>query len=314
MRILATGGTGFIGTHLLRALSPLGHELHAIGRVERETVAGVTYHFLDLRDFDKAQELIHKINPDVIYHLAANSIESSGEHSPIDMTTNGYNTFFNTIVPAIQAKNLKKFIYMSSASVYGSIRTPYAETQQPKPQDIYAISKYANELSLQVLAKTYNFSYVIARAHNVTGEGQDPVDPRRNVVPMFMQLLRLGKQPKIHGDGSSVRCYTYVGDVVDALVKSLDVDNVIYNVGSDTATTIQELYNEIVDISGIHTEPEYLPERDNEVVLNTVAHKVARKLFNTKTTPFRETIQRTWDWLCRQPLQSFKSYDKEINI
>lgn len=314
MKILVTGGTGFIGTHLLRALSPLGHQLHAIGRIERETVAGVTYHYLDLRDFDKAQKLIHKISPDVIYHLAANSIESSGEHSPIDMTTNGYNTFFNTIVPAIQTGNLKKFIYTSSAAVYGSIRTPYTEKQQPHPHDIYAISKYANELSLQVLAKTYGFSYVIARPHNVTGEGQDPVDPRRNVVPMFMQLLRLGKRPKIFGDGSSVRCYTYVGDVVEALVKSLDVDNVIYNVGSDTATTIQELYDEIVDISGVPMEPEYCPERDNEVKLNTVAHKVAKKLFKSKSTPFREVIQKTWDWVARQPLQNFKSYQKEIEL
>lgn len=313
-RILITGITGFIGSHLADALSSSGNEIMGIGRTERHVAPNITYRYIDLRDHGGALPVIRDFRPEIVYHLAANSVESMGEHSPVDMTTNNYNTFFTTLTGAIQGGSLKKFIYTSSAAVYGSIRTPYQEKQTPQPHDIYAVAKYANELSLQVMARTYGFSFVIARPHNVTGERQDPTDPRRNVVTMFMQLLRLGRSPKIFGDGSSQRCYTYVGDVVDALVKSLDVDNVIYNVGSDTATTIQGLYDEIVDISSIHVDPIYEPPRTNEVQLNTVAHTVAKKLFRGKSTPFKEVIRKTWEWVSKQPLEDFKSYPKEINI
>lgn len=314
MRILVTGATGFIGSHLMDRLSETEHEVLGIGRTERHVATGPRYIYADLRDFKKAGDIVRRFKPEVVYHLAANSTESAGEHSPIDMSTNNYNTFFTTLTASIQGGCLKRFIYTSSAAVYGSIRTPYKEKQSPHPHDIYAIAKYANELSLQVMARTYGFSYVIARPHNVTGERQDPTDPRRNVVTMFMQLLRLGRQPKIFGDGSSQRCYTYVGDVVDALFASMNVDNIIYNVGSDTPTTIQELYDEIVDISGITMEPKYAPPRDNEVELNTVSHIVAKKLFKLPTTPFRDVVQKTWDWVSKQPLTNFKSFEKEINL
>ena len=308
MKILVTGATGFMGGHLVEELLPLGHELLCMGREERNIHSGVTYKFVDLRDFEKAGAIIREFAPEVVYHLAANSMESTGEHSPIEMTTNGYNTFFTTLTASIQGKHLKKFIYVSSAAVYGNIRTPYTEDQQPQPHDIYAISKYANELSLQVMARTYGFSYVIARPHNITGEGQDPCDPRRNVVPMFMQLLRLGKSPKIHGKGDSKRCYTYVKDVAKALVLSLDKDNVIYNIGSDEETTIQQLYEAIVEVSDIHIDAEYTPPRTNDVKINTVSHSKAKQLFDIPTTSFQETIRKTWEWVSRQPLKSFKLF------
>lgn len=310
-RVLVTGGTGFVGSHLLEELSGK-HDILAIGRTERTVVSDVKYTYLDLRDYEKAEKVIMAFKPEIIFHLAANSKESTGEHSPIDMTTNGYNTFFNTIVPAIKAKSLTKFIYVSSAAVYGNIRVPYKEHQRPEPNDIYAVSKYANELSLEILARTYGFSFVILRPHNITGERQDPRDPARNVVPMFMQLLRLGKRPKIFGDGSSVRCYTYVKDVAQALVKCLDIENETLNVGSDTATSIQTLYDTIVEVSGINVDAEYMPPRLNEVQTNTVAHTKARKLLGVQETPFKETIQKTWEWVSRQPLLPFKKLTREI--
>ena len=314
MRILVTGATGFIGSHLMDKLSGLGHKVIGMGRTERHVATHATYHYVDLRDFEKASKIIRDFKPEIVFHLAANSIESSGEHSPIDMTTNNYNTFFTTLAASIQGGSLKKFIFTSSAAVYGNIRTPYMENQNPQPNDLYAIAKYANELSLLVMARTYGFSYVILRLHNVTGPRQDPTDPRRNVVTMFMQLLRLGKKPKIFGDGTSQRCYTYVDDVVAALHQSLDVNNVICNVGSDTSTTIQNLYNVIVAVSGISIEPDYEPGRDNEVELNTVDHVVSKQIYNIQSTPFADVIRKTWEWVNKQPLNNFKSFIKEIDL
>ena len=315
MKILVTGGTGFLGSHLLEMLQLTSHEILATGRKPKNLIKGVNYSFFDLRDFDETDRVIGEYEPDVVMHLAANSAESTGEHSPIEMTTSGYNTFFNVITAAIKTGKLKKFIYVSSAAVYGNLDTPYYEEQRPEPNDIYAVTKYANELSLQILAKTYSFDYVILRPHNITGERQDYTDPSRNVVPMFMQLLRLGRSPKIYGDGSSVRCYTYVKDVAQALLQSIDVQNKIINVGADKASSIKELYDTIVKISGIQVDPEYLPPRRQEVDINTVDHAHARQIFHPYTeTSFEETIQRTWDWLSKQPLEEFKIKKKEINL
>lgn len=314
-KIVVTGATGFVGSHLLEELKSTDNEVLALGRQRKNLIDGFKYEFLDLRDFETTDEVISKFEPEIVYHLAANSAESTGEHSPINMTSNAYNTFFNVITASIKTGKLKKFIYASSAAVYGSIETPYHEGQRPEPNDIYAVSKYANELSLQILAKTYNFDYVIVRPHNITGERQDYTDPSRNVVVMFMQLLRLGKKPKIFGKGTSKRCYTYVKDVADALVKCLGVKNKILNVGSDKATTIQELYDQVVKTSGIDIAPEYLPERRQEVDINTVSHTHARGLFDSyQETSFEETIQRTWDWLSKEPLEEFKPKKKEIEL
>lgn len=315
MKILLTGATGFVGSHLLEEFKGSDHEILAVGRSERNLIEGFNYKFVDLRDFEKVDEMISEFKPEIVYHLAANSAESTGEHSPIEMTTCGYNTFFNVIAASLRAKSLKKFVYVSSAAVYGNLDTPYHEGQRPEPNDIYAVTKYANELSLQILANTYGFKYVIVRPHNITGERQDPTDPSRNVVPMFMQLLRLGRKPKIFGDGSATRCFTYVKDVAKVLVKCLDIENKIINVGSDKATSLKELYDTIVNISGIDVEPEYLPPRRQDVQINTVSHEHARKVFKSYSdTPFNETIQKTWDWVSRQPIKDFIVKKKEINI
>lgn len=314
-RILITGGGGFLGSHLLEEFQGSEHEFLILSRTEQNIISGYNYKFLDLRDFDITDKTIGEFKPEVVYHLAARPSESTGEYSPIDMTTNSYNTFFNTLTASIRAKSLKKFIYVSSAAVYGNIRVPYNEKQSPRPNDIYAVTKFANELSLQIMANTYGFEYVIIRPHNITGERQDYRDPSRNVVVMFMQLLRLGKTPKIYGDGSSVRCYTYVKDVAKALVKCLSISNDIINVGSDKATSIQELYDEIVKVSNIHTQPDYLPPRTQEVQQNTVDHSYSRRKFDTyEETSFAETIRRTWDWLSRQPLVPFDVKRKEIDL
>lgn len=313
MRILVTGATGFVGSHLMEDLKATDHRVMGVGTTKHNLVDGMNYNFLDLRDFEKVDNLISTYKPDTVIHLAANSRESTGEHSPIEMTTSGYNTFFNVIASAINTGKLKKFIYVSSAAVYGNLDTPYHEGQRPEPNDIYAVTKFANELSLQILAKRYKFDYVIVRPHNITGERQDPTDPTRNVVPMFMQLLRLGRAPKIFGDGKSTRCYTYVKDVTDAIVKCLDLKDKIVNVGSDKATTINELYDAVVEVSGLRVEPEYLPPRSQEVDINIVDHTHARKLFKPyKETSFKDTIQKTWDWVKEQPLREFSVKKKEI--
>lgn len=315
MKIIVTGATGFVGSHLMEEFVGSKHKVIGMGRSEKNIVPGFDYYLTSLENFADVDEIFKEQQPEVVYHLAAKSAESTGEHSPIEMTVSGYNTFFNVITAAIRTGKLKKFIYVSSAAVYGNIETPYHENQRPEPNDIYAVTKYANELSLQILAKTYGFDYVIIRPHNITGERQEYTDPTRNVVVLFMQLLRMGKKPKIFGKGTSTRCYTYVKDVTLALKNCLKVKNAILNVGSDEKTTIQQLYDEIIKVSGIKIDPEYLPERRQEVDINTVDHTHARKLFNPyPETSFKETIQKTWNWLSNQPLKPFDVKKKEIDL
>lgn len=314
MRILVTGGTGMIGSHLLEQLRCGRDQVLAFGRREHNIIEGVQYDFFDMRDTEKTARRVMAYKPELIFHAAANAAEATGEHSPIDMTSNGYNTFFNVITPAINAGSLEKFIYISTCGVYGNIPTPYVETQRPEPNDIYAVSKYANELSLKILANVYKFKYVIPRLHNVTGERQDLYDMSRNVVTLFMQLMRMGKSPKIFGDGSSTRCYTYAGDVAEMLIGCARLDDLTINIGQDTPTTINELYETIRRISGIEIDAEYHPRRPQDVDINSVDHTLAKSLGIDSTHTFEETVQKTWDWVVKQPLKIPEAKKKEIDL
>lgn len=313
-RLLLTGATGMLGSHLLEEIQGK-YEILALGRREKNIILDIDYKLVDLRDVENADYIVNDFEPEIIIHAAANGAEGTGQSSPIDMTSNGYNTFYNVITPAIATGKLKRFIYISSAAVYGDIETPYKESQEPKPHDIYAITKYSNELALKCLADVYNFEYTIIRPHNIVGERQDYTNASRNVVVLFMQLMRLGKPPIIFGDGSSARCYTYVKDVVKVIAQCIDYrGNLTINVGSDEQTSIKNLYETIKEVSGIQVEAIYKPDRKREVEKNSVDHTLARSLFEYNQTPFREIIEKTWTWIDKQPLTVPTAHRKEIVI
>lgn len=304
MKVLVTGGAGFIGSHLVDLLVKDKHKVYVIddlsGGYTRNVNEKASLHILDLREEKAADKMISVIKPEVVYHLAANAAENKSVFSPIDITSRNWNTFINTLVPAVR-NGMKRIVVTSSVAVYGHGNPPFLETHTPAPEDLYGWSKYQMEGSLKVLAKVHGFEYVIARPHNVYGPRQNMADPYRNVVTIFMNSFLNGQKYFIYGDGEYRRCFSYVDDVALALYKcgtEKKVANMIFNIGSDADYTINELSRIVQKVSGIKAKPTYIKERHQEVKTATADHTLAKKYLGYKdSVSFEEGLKNTWKYV-----------------
>lgn len=299
MRIMVTGGHGFIGSHLVDRLKSEGHDV-LVPKVR-----------LDKKDDIDAA--INNTRPEVIYHLAANAAEGKSQFSPMEITENNIGIFMNTIVPFIKYGG-KKFIFTSSVAVYGDMMTPFKESDPPTPQDIYGINKLAIERSLRVLSKVHGFDYSIVRPHNVYGPGQNMRDPYRNVVTLFMNAILKYEPYYIYGDGSMRRCFSYIDDVVDVIYQTLDpsANGVTVNVGSDKSYSIKELSDVIRELSKTDVPVKYIEDRPQEVHIAEADHTLCKRMFGYKGTELEEGIGKTWEWVKSQGPQEQVYTDVEI--
>lgn len=287
MKILITGATGLLGTNLSRVLS----EIHEVTLMSRR----LGY---DLRDKEKTREAIETIKPDVVYHLAANACESRGQISPIDMTERNLNIFLNVLIPSINAK-VSRFVYTSSVAVYGEAEVPYSEDDICKPKDVYGVNKLACEQILKILAKVHGFDYTIFRPHNLYGPHQDMSSPYKNVVALFMRNIMEDKEIILFGEGKMKRAFSYIDDVVDVLVASLDdkFKSQTINVGSCIDYEIGELLKMIEKIAGKKAKVKSLPARPQEIWNFLPSHRRQNALIDYKETPIEVGLQTTWDSL-----------------
>ena len=308
MNILVTGAAGLIGSHVARMLEDEGYNVF-----KTDIVPGENIHQLDLLDKEATAEYIKSVDPEVVYHFAANAAEGKAQFSPIDITQRNIGIFLNVLVPSINA-GMKRFIFTSSIAVYGSIEIPFKESDPPIPQDIYGINKVACEQMLRVLSKVHDFEYVLARPHNVYGPGQSMKDPYRNVVTLFMNSLLKGEPYSIFGDGSMKRCFSYIDDVAVVLKNMAEgpYHGLTVNLGSEKLYTINELSDAIRKVSGIDIEPNYLPDRPQEVHTAESDHSVCKIVFGYDDTPFEKGIKETWEWCKAQGPQEHEHTEIEI--
>ncbi|MCL4416272.1 MAG: NAD-dependent epimerase/dehydratase family protein [Actinobacteria bacterium] len=185
MKILVTGGAGFIGSHLVDGLTADRHSVVAVddlsgGHWRNIRSDGISIR-ADCRDTKEMDKIFKKHKPQVVYHLAANAAENKAQFSPIDITSRNYDAFIKVLTPFIKYGG-KRFIFTSSIAVYGKLQTPFMEHDKPEPEDLYGITKLAAEQTLQVMSSVHGFEYVITRPHNVYGPRQNMSDPYRNVV------------------------------------------------------------------------------------------------------------------------------------
>jgi UDP-glucose 4-epimerase len=301
MKILVTGATGLVGTNLVNELD----KKHEVFKMSRKLS-------MDLRDKDLAKVIIGTFKPEVVYHLAANAAEARGQISPQDMTEENLNIFLNTLVPFINAKG-KRFIYTSSISVYGDVPAPYSDDYHPEPKDVYGINKLACEQILKVMAKVYNFEYVIVRPHNIYGPHQNMNDPYRNVIALFMRRLLEGQSYKLFGEGKMIRQFSYVDDVVSVLEQAIDkFTNQTFNLGSDLISTIKEISDELIGITGIEPAIEYAPARPQEILEFVASHTRQNSLTIYHETPLLIGLSQTWQWAKQQKLGELIQREDEI--
>lgn len=222
MKILVTGSAGFIGSHLVDFLLAGKHRVYGVddlsGGYRQNVNPKNTFYKLDLRNNNKTINLIKKIQPQLVFHLAADATEGRSQFTPLSSTERNYLASLNVLIASIKA-NVQRVVMTSSVSVYGDQKPPFDENMKPRPVDIYAVAKTAMEEATKILADVYGFEYTIVRPHNVYGPRQNLADPYRNVIAIFINCLLQNKRFYIYGDGQAKRSFSYIDDVTPILPK-----------------------------------------------------------------------------------------------
>jgi len=308
-RILVTGSAGFMGSHLYDRLFNAGYEVYGVDDLSGGFMENVSqkkfFTKLDLRDRKKTADYIDRIKPEIIFHLAADATEGRSQFTPHSAIDRNLVAYANLLIPAIK-NGLRKMILTSSMSVYGKQQVPFHEGMIPQPEDIYGIAKSAMEQTTKVLSSVYGFKYVIIRPHNVYGPRQNLTDPYRNVVGIFINRLLHGKNFYVYGDGEQKRAFSYIDDVVPAMIKAafeLKCEGKAINIGSDDPVTLSYLGNVVLEEFfqrenfSAKLKPKHFPDRPQEVKYAYCNHDLAKKLLGFKPkTDLRDGVRTMITW------------------
>lgn len=274
-RALVTGGAGFIGSHIVDALLARGIETYVIDNLSTGTVDNLAQHrknnllHLIIGDARQTEMLLADINIDVVFHEAAiASVPKSVSHPMMvhDVNVNMTLQLLNYCVKA----GVKRFIFASSAAVYGILESRATETMVCRPNSPYGASKLAVEDYLHAYRRTYGLETVMLRYFNVYGRRQRYSD-YSGVITVFANKLFAGERLTIHGDGKQVRDFVHVKDIVQANMLAMESANAVgemFNVASGKATSILDLAEIIKNMVGsIGVENVFSPPRPGDMKL-----------------------------------------------
>src|SRR5215470_4297320 len=261
MRILVTGGAGFIGSHVADGYVKLGHEVAVLDDLSRGSRANVNprarFYHGDIRDRAFVARTLAEFRPEAINHHAAQMDVRRGVREPIfDAEVNILGSV-NLLEEAV-ANKVRHFVYISSAgAAYGEPKQlPVAEDSPVNPITPYGISKHTVEHYLFTFRHLYGMSYAVLRYGNVYGPRQNSAG-EAGVFAIFSEQILRGEQPVIYGDGNKTRDYVYVDDVVKANILALVRGNgEIFNIASQIATTDIEVFTVVAQLLG---KPELKP-------------------------------------------------------
>ena len=311
---LVTGGAGFIGSHVAKHLLEMGHTVLAFdnfsGGNPDNIPDGVETVFGDITNVDDVKAAFNTWDIDYVFHLAAYAAEGLSHfirHYNYEVNVLGS---INLINAAVNHK-VKRFVFTSSAAVYGYNSESAYEAQECRPADPYGIAKLAVEQDLRVAHDIFGLPYTIFRCHNVYGPGQNIADPYRNVVGIFMRQCLERKPMTIFGDGYQSRCFTYIDDVAPWIAKCIDIDRtagMTINTGSPENCIIDTLATFVADAMEVESKVEYLPER-SEVRHVSLDHQLFETVFKTKRfITLRDGLARMAKWVKTQELRPTKPF------
>jgi UDP-glucose 4-epimerase len=282
MKILVTGGAGFIGSHVADAYLAAGHKVWVLDNLtggKRSNVpAKAAFVKADIRDGKKVLELFKKVKFDVVNsHAAQMSVPDSVKDPRNDADINVFGVL--NLLEAGRQTGLKKFLHVSSGgTVYGAPKKlPATEAYPILPESPYGITKAVGEDYLRFYKLQHGLDYSVLRYSNVFGPRQLP-HGEAGVVAIFAQRLLKGEPCTIFGDGSIIRDYVYVGDVARASLLLLKKGGgQAYNIGTNRPTTVKQLFASIAKAVGVPAAPKYGPKRDGDVQANYLSYAKAKK-------------------------------------
>jgi UDP-glucose 4-epimerase len=319
MKIFITGIAGFLGSHLAKRMIALGHEVAGndslIGGYIDNVPPGVEFFNIDCCNIDDMKSALK--GAEIVYHTAATAHEGLSIFSPSFITRNIFEASVATISAAVQNK-VKRFVYCSSMARYGNQEYPFKETQKPQPIDPYGIAKVAGEDVLKCIAELNDMEWVVAIPHNIVGPGQNYEDPYRNVMSIMINRVLQGKPPIIYGDGSQMRCFSYIDDCIYCLEKlGLDpnIKNDTFNIGPDEEfVTIETLAKLITKELNFEGDLIYIPERPKEIKFATCDSTKARQVLGYSTnTTLEEAVKHAIKYIQTRGPKPFR-YEYPLEI
>ena len=292
MMVLVTGGAGFIGSHLVERLVSLNHTVYVIDDLSNgfeENLSKIRHKIVLVKhDVSEPFPNGHPSNLDVIFHLACHprSLSFQNPYRDVDVNVKG------TIHMARIAQESKaKIIFSSNSGIYDCSKIPVSEQNPDSPRTPYDL----NKLTAENYLKLYDVSHTIFRFGTVYGPRQRTSQNWKPVIAEFIDKLSKNRSPTISGDGKQTRDFVYVGDVVDALVKSIDAETegpII--LGSGVETSINKLYEMISKALGVNTLPTFSPSPQGEIMRMRYDCKKARDVLNWKAkNSLKEGIAKT---------------------
>ena len=293
-RVLITGGLGQVGSYIVDAL----HEkvkvtvLDNFTSATREAVPeGVSIIKGDIRD-RIAADLVKQ--NDVIIHTAAQiSVTASMEDPLSDAQNNVFGTL--NLLEAARSSAISKFIYISSAAVYGDpLYTPITESHPQDPLSPYGVSKLSGEKYCMMYHKAFGLPSCCIRPFNIYSPRQDPTNPYSGVISRFIDKARADQSPVIFGDGTQTRDFISVHDIVDMIILLLEnkeADGHVFNAGTGLSTTVSELAHMILDIFDVDVPVQYMPERPGDIKYSCSDISKAREILGFEPkVPLREGL------------------------
>ena len=298
MKVLITGGAGFIGSHIVDKFLENNHEVVVLDNLTTGNLDNVKHNdnikFINKNILDK--DLNFEGVDVVIHHAAQINVRTSVENPILDGDINILGLI--NILEKMKEYGVKKIIFASSGgAVYGEPEyMPVDEKHKVAPMSPYGLSKYCGEEYIKLYNRLYNIDYTILRYSNVFGERQDPLG-EAGVISIFIDKMVKNEKATIFGDGGQTRDFVYVGDVAEANLKALDWKNEIVNIGTGIETSVNELYSVIANAMGYNGEPIYGAPRDGEVYRISLNINKAKKLGWKPSVELKEGIKRTVEWI-----------------
>lgn len=303
---VVTGGAGFIGSALVRALLANGRSVHVIdnlstGKLENleEVAAEITFHEADLRDYHRIAPII--AGADRVFHLGALPSVPKSILQPVPSHESNVDGSFNVFHAAAEGK-AGRVVYAASSSAYGDTEVlPKVENMTPHPKSPYAVQKLLGEYYANVFTGCFGLETVSLRFFNVFGPRQDPTSVYSGVLSIFLKCLIERRSPTIYGDGEQSRDFTYVEDVVGLLLKAADapaaVSGKVFNAGNGNRYTLNQTWQLLQQIEGVSLPAQYGPPRSGDVKHSQADTTAATKeLGHAPRFSFEQGLRLTLDW------------------
>jgi nucleoside-diphosphate-sugar epimerase len=304
-RVVVTGGGGFIGSNLVRALLERGDEVRVLDNFStgnRANLDGLDVEIVEgeLRSYERVHNAVRK--SDVVYHLGALGSVPRSVQDPLTSSAVNVEGTLNVLLAA-RGEGVRRVVFSSSTSVYGSSRQlPTTEDTPPDPISPYGVAKLAAERYSISFSRVYeSFESVVLRYFNVFGPRQSPSSQYAAVVPLFVTAIDAGRPVQIHGDGEQSRDFTYVGNVVDATILAGETEGAsgeIFNIAAGSPASVNTLADTIGSILGKPVEKEYLPSRAGDIRDSWADLTKAERILGYRpATGLEEGLRRTVEFL-----------------